>query len=65
MPRVSVVRMNHFAKLSSKPREGSFSVLTDLTKDDPDLTTDITNNRKQHHCKSRTLFLLINIQYPC
>ena len=34
----------------------------DLTKDDLDLTTDLTNNNKQHHCKSRTHFS--NHQHP-
>lgn len=57
--------MNHVAKMSSKPREGSFIVLTDLTKNDSDLITDLTKNSKQHHCKSRTCFLLIDIQFAC
>ena len=42
-----------------------FIVLTDLTKSDSDLTTDLTKNSKQHHCKSRTCFLLIDIQFAC
>ena len=34
------------------------SVFTDLTKDD----LDLTNNSKQHHCKSRTHFC--NHEHP-
>jgi len=37
------------------------SIFTDLTRDD----SDLTNNRKQHHCKSQTRFLIINIQHAC
>ena len=56
----SSLKASLFVKLSNLSRK--CSAFTDLTKDDSELTTDLTNNDKQHHCKSRTRFS--NPQHP-